>query len=310
MPLDEILRLKRKELKREKKQRPLSGLRRAAEKGGQPRSFADALRSNGNVRIIGEVKKASPSKGVIKENFDHVAIAKEYEAAGVGALSVLTEKSKFEGNLRFLKEIRKAVNLPILRKDFLLDEYHIWQARAAGADAVLLIVAILEDDELKALNELAARLGMDAIIEVHNEEEMERALHIEPRILGVNNRDLSTFETHLDTTSKLKEIFDAHELSRKDCVFVSESGIHNSDHMRLLKKLRVDAALIGESFMRADSIAEKMNEFRQKSDHQLRNESMRSLTRFQSSDEIERRGDERPRQNMRRRAHGGRAGGV
>lgn len=303
MPLDGILQSKEEELKKEKAKMPLSDLRRAAKKAGDPRSFANALRFNGNVRIIGEVKKASPSKGVIKGNFNPVAIAEEYEDAGVDALSVLTEESKFKGRLQHLEKIREAVNLPILRKDFMLDEYHIWQARAAGADAVLLIVAILEDAKLKELSELAADLGMAAIIEVHNEAELKRALRIEPKILGVNNRNLNTFKTKLETTFTLRPRVP------REIIFVSESGIDTHDHIRQLEENGVDAALIGESFMRANSIAKKMAEFREKNDPPPHNESVRPLTHFESPVEMEGRSDERSRQDMRHHAHGGRAGG-
>ncbi len=258
MPLKKILQFKRKELEREKNQTPLPDFRLAAKKAGQPRPFVDALRSDGNVRIIGEVKKASPSKGVIRDNFNPVDIAKEYERAGVDALSVLTEKSKFEGDLQFLKDIRKAVNLPILRKDFLLDEYHIRQAYAAGADAVLLIAAILGDAELRSLKRLTEQLGMTALIEVHDEAELKRALSMEPRMIGVNNRNLRTFETTLETTFALRPRVP------KEIVFVSESGIRARADMRQLEAHRVDAVLIGESFMRAESISDKVAELRGK----------------------------------------------
>lgn len=252
----EICQHKRRETEQRRAQTPLSELQSAAEAAPAPRPFADALRFNGAPRLIAEVKKASPSKGVLRADFRPVQIAREYEAAGADALSVLTDEHFFQGSLRYLTEIRAAVRLPILRKDFTLDEYHVWEARAAGADAVLLIAAALDDAQLRSLKRLTEQLGMTALIEVHDEAELERALSTEPRMIGVNNRNLRTFETTLETAFALRPRVP------REIVFVSESGIHTRADMRLLEAHRVDAVLIGESLMRAESISEKVDELR------------------------------------------------
>ena len=194
---------------------------------------------------ICEVKKASPSKGLIAPAFPYLEIAKEYQEAGAAAISCLTEPFYFQGSDRYLQEITAAVDIPVLRKDFTVDEYMIFQAAAYGAAAVLLICAILNDEQLKEYRELAEELGMDALVEAHDEEEAERALKSGARIIGVNNRDLKTFQVDMQNSIRLRK------LAPENVVFVSESGIKTSDDIRKLYDNQVDAVLIGETLMRS-----------------------------------------------------------
>lgn len=219
----------------------------------EPLDFEASLKTEG-IRIISEVKKASPSKGVIRENFNPIEIAKIYESSGAAAMSVLTDEKYFQGSLDYLKDIRTQSNLPILRKDFTLGEYDIYEARAAGADAVLLIAAILEEIELNGLLTVADRLGMTALVEVHDEEEMDAALGTGATVIGVNNRDLSTFNTDIETTKRLATMVPS------DCVLVSESGINTPEDIRYLKDAGANAFLIGEALMREDDIGAKLKE--------------------------------------------------
>ena len=209
-----------------------------------PHSFYQALKKEG-MSYICEVKKASPSKGLIAPAFPYLEIAKEYQEAGAAAISCLTEPFYFQGSDRYLQEITAAVDIPVLRKDFTVDEYMIFQAAAYGAEAVLLICAILNDEQLKEYRELAEELGMDALVEAHDEEEAERALKSGARIIGVNNRDLKTFQVDMQNSIRLRK------LAPENVVFVSESGIKTSDDIRKLYDNQVDAVLIGETLMRS-----------------------------------------------------------
>ena len=209
-----------------------------------PHSFYQALKKEG-MSYICEVKKASPSKGLIAPAFPYLEIAKEYQEAGAAAISGLTEPFYFQGSDRYLQEITAAVDIPVLRKDFTVDEYMIFQAAAYGAAAVLLICAILNDEQLKEYRELAEELGMDALVEAHDEEEAERALKSGARIIGVNNRDLKTFQVDMQNSIRLRK------LAPENVVFVSESGIKTSDDIRKLYDNQVDAVLIGETLMRS-----------------------------------------------------------
>lgn len=208
-------------------------------------SFLEALKKEG-MSYICEVKKASPSKGLIAPDFPYLKIAKEYEAAGASAISCLTEPYYFQGSDRYLEEITSEVKIPVLRKDFTVDEYMIYQARAFGASAVLLICAILDDVQLKSYRELAESIGMDALVEAHDEREVERALRCGAKIVGVNNRDLRTFQVDMANSIRLRK------MAPEDVVFVSESGIRTSDDIRRLYENQVDAVLIGETLMRSD----------------------------------------------------------
>ena len=206
-------------------------------------SFLEALKKPG-MSYICEVKKASPSKGLIAPDFPYLDIAKEYEQAGASAISCLTEPFYFQGADRYLQEISQAVNIPVLRKDFTVDEYMIYQAKAFGASAVLLICAILDNSQLKAFGELAQELGLDALVEAHDQWEVDRALKLGAKIVGVNNRNLHDFTVDMGNSIRLRNMAPA------DTVFVSESGIKTAEDIRILYENKVDAVLIGETLMR------------------------------------------------------------
>jgi len=207
-------------------------------------SFLEALKKPG-MSYICEVKKASPSKGLIAPDFPYLDIAKEYEQAGASAISCLTEHFYFQGADRYLQEISQAVNIPVLRKDFTVDEYMLYQAKAFGASAVLLICAILDNSQLKAFGELAQELGLDALVEAHDQWEVDRALNLGAKIVGVNNRNLHDFTVDMGNSIRLRNMAPA------DTVFVSESGIKTAEDIRILYENKVDAVLIGETLMRS-----------------------------------------------------------
>ena len=196
--------------------------------------------------IIAEIKKASPSAGIISKNFDPILKAKEYESFGVSALSILTEEDYFLGNIQYLKDIRANTSLPILRKDFIVDDYQIYESKLIGADCILLIASILNDDELKIFSETAEKLKLDYIIEVHNEEELHRIENFSSAIIGVNNRNLKTFEVDINNSIKLKKIF------KEDNIFISESGIKSKKDIQQLQQHNINVFLIGESMMKGD----------------------------------------------------------
>ena len=207
-------------------------------------TFLQALKKDG-MSYICEVKKASPPKGLIAPDFPYLAIAKEYEQAGASAISCLTEPFYFQGADQYLKEIAATVQIPVLRKDFTVDEYMIYQAKSLGASAVLLICAILDDGELRAYRQLAKELGLDALVEAHDEYEVDRALNLGAEIVGVNNRDLRTFQVDMNNSIRLRK------MAPDNVVFVSESGIRTPEDIRLLYENKVDAVLIGETLMRS-----------------------------------------------------------
>lgn len=249
--LDEILRVKRDEIER---LRPRADeLDRAALRRNDFREFRASLkRADRTLAIIGEVKKASPSAGIISESFDPVAVARTYERGGAAAISVLTDEKFFHGSLEHLRDVRSEVSLPVLRKDFILDEIQIAEACAAGADAILLIVAALEQNQLKVLAATAAKYQLDALVEVHTLDELERALDAGAEIIGINNRDLATFEIDLGVTEKLSE-----EMPN-DVVLVSESGIKSAADVKRVKGCGVDAILVGEALMRGQLSIEQL----------------------------------------------------
>lgn len=252
MILDDITEKRKIQLEREKSVISDEQMKKLAEKSDMPViSFSGALKAH-RLSVICEVKKASPSKGLIKADFDPVAIAKEYENAGADAISCLTEEFYFKGSPEYLKEIRKAVKIPILRKDFVFDEYQVYEAKYIGANAVLLIAAILSPKRLDRLYKLAKSLGLECLIEVHSAEELEKVSPLDFKILGVNNRNLKTFEVDLNTTAKLKENIPA------DKILVSESGIKTNGDMKLILGLGADAVLIGETLMRSSDIAAEL----------------------------------------------------
>ena len=219
------------------------------------KSFYQALAKKG-LSIIGEVKKASPSKGIIAEDFPYLQIAKDYEAAGIDAISCLTEPKYFLGKDQYLQEIAQAVSVPVLRKDFLIDPYQIYQAKLLGAKAILLIVSLLGERELKEFLSLAGKLGLDALVECHDEEEIRCALSVGAEIIGVNNRNLKTFSVNLENSLSLRNLVPKGQL------FVAESGMSKAEELRLLEEAGVDGVLIGESLMRAESKKEKLQELR------------------------------------------------
>lgn len=210
-----------------------------------PRDFAGALSRPSSINIISELKKASPSRGVIRQEYAPAALAATLEEAGAAALSVLTEEDFFSGSLADLKEASRVTKIPILRKDFIVDPWQVWETRAAGADSFLLIVAILEDSTLRELLDLGRSLKMEALVEVHSREELERALAAGARIIGVNNRDLRDFQVHVETSLKLAEAIP------DDCIAVSESGLRSHDDLRRLQLAGYDAFLIGEHVMQS-----------------------------------------------------------
>ncbi len=231
---------------------PLETLEKRADLGlGGRRDFRAALRGR-QPAIIAEMKKASPSRGVLSHSFDPAGLAREYELGGAAALSVLTDESFFQGSLEDLRAARAAAALPVLRKDFTVDEYHVIEAAAHGADAILLIVAILETAQMRALRELAARYRMAALAEVHTEAELERALAAGADLIGVNNRDLKTFEVKLETSLRLAPMIPA------GVVKVAESGIHSAAEIRRLREAGFDAFLVGEHLMQAAEPAEAL----------------------------------------------------
>ncbi len=259
--LDQILADKRDEVARRKQSVPVESLRETIANLPRPRNFFQAVTTRGKkpLNLIAEVKKASPSAGVIRADFDPVKIALAYEAGGADALSVLTDEKYFQGKLEYIQLVRDAVKLPVLRKDFLIDPYQVYEARAAGADAILLIAEALPINELIDLQILATELNMTSLIEVHDMDNLIRVRdhvigfpHRSYSLLGINNRDLRTFKTDLGTTLRMAELVE----DRK--VLVSESGINTKDDITKLAAAGVGAVLIGESLMRSDDIGGKI----------------------------------------------------
>ena len=250
MILDEIVKDKRIRLTEHKAAYPLSAARQDAEDACKDPSRCDDRfyknLSKSGISIIGEFKKASPSLGVIEQKIDLTERIDEYNES-VDAISVLTEEDHFNGNIGYLKSVRTITKLPILRKDFMIDEYQFYEAKAAGADAVLLITAILDDAQMKSFYELSRELKLGVLVETHDEHEIERALKIDPRIIGVNNRNLNDFSIDINNTKKLKKYIPDNKL------YVAESGIMDDKDVRFLKETGVDAFLIGRAFMESDN---------------------------------------------------------
>jgi indole-3-glycerol phosphate synthase len=241
--LDEIVATKRDEVASAKAVRPEAELRRAAESAPPPRDFLAALAAQGPIKLIAEVKKASPSRGVIRDDFHPVEIARTYEQHGATCLSVLTDERYFQGSLQYLHDIRTQVGIPVLRKDFLIDSYQLLEARLAGADAVLLIAECLEDDQLRRLHEGACRLGMTPLVEFYQPENLSRVLDSGARLIGINNRDLRTFEVDVAHTIRMRQRIP------EECVVVGESGIHSRADVIRLEQAGVNAILVGEHLM-------------------------------------------------------------
>lgn len=252
--LNKILAVKNQEVAAALSAKPLPVMRADAEQAPPVRDFVGAIRKKitaGKPAIIAEIKKASPSKGVIRADFGPAAIAGSYERHGAACLSVLTDEQFFQGSEEYLKQARAACDLPVLRKDFMVHEYQIYQSRAMGADAILLIASALTLSQMKSFEKLAHKLGMDVLVEVHDGKELEVALQLSTRLIGINNRNLRTFEVSLQTTLDLLARIAASEKAN-DCIVVTESGIFTPDDVRLMRDHRVNAFLVGEAFMRAE----------------------------------------------------------
>lgn len=262
--LDMIVETKRGEVQRAKSQVPLNRLKEIISHSTPPRDFYGSLcRSTASLHVIAEIKKASPSAGLIRPDFDPVSIAGSYEAGGATALSVLTDETYFQGRNEFISMVKGASKLPVLRKDFVIDEYQVHESRAIGADAILLIAAIVSDANLDAWSRLAFELGMSSLVEVHNADELRRVQpFISPQrraILGINNRDLKIQRTDLTTTSKLAAVL------APGTSFISESGIKSFEDMTQMKAAGAMGVLVGESLMKSDNPGEKLKELIQES---------------------------------------------
>ena len=254
--LDELAMHAKMRVVEARNREPLSVVRERAEARPFPDFAFEKALSGPDLAFICEVKKASPSKGLIAPEFPYVQIAKDYEAAGADAISVLTEPRWFLGSKEYLNEIADAVSVPCLRKDFTVDEYMIWSARARGASAVLLICAILDDARLRAFRELADELGLSALVEAHEEREVERALKAGARVVGVNNRDLRDFTVDTGNSTRLRSLIP------DDVLYVSESGVKTAEDVAQLRAMGADAVLIGETLMRAADKTAKLAELR------------------------------------------------
>ena len=247
--LKKIVDHKLEEIEASKSKTPLADIAKAASDGRPVRDFVAALQTPNEISLIAEVKKASPSKGVIREDFDPVSIARAYESAGASCVSVLTDENFFQGHRDFLVQVGQAIKLPTLRKDFIIDPWQVYDARAAGADAVLLIAECLDAERLLDLHSLINELGMTALVELYDRENIEKVMACEPSLVGVNNRDLNTFEVNLDHSIEIRRSLP------QELTFVSESGISSPAEVSQLLQANVDAILVGESLMRADDIA-------------------------------------------------------
>ncbi len=255
--LKKIVARKRQEITDRSAQVSLSHLLDRQAAAAAPRGFAEAIAGKidaGGSGVIAEIKKASPSKGILREDFRPADIARSYERGGAACLSVLTDRDFFQGKDAYLEQARAVCALPVIRKDFIVDPYQVHEARAIGADCILLIVACLDDAMLKELNDLAHELGMDVLIEVHDSGEMQRALRVDNRLIGINNRNLRSFEVSLDVT------LDMLNMVPKDRILVTESGIHTRDDVQLMRANEVHAFLVGEAFMRAADPGAKLAE--------------------------------------------------
>jgi indole-3-glycerol phosphate synthase len=254
MILDRILANKYLEVAQRRIVVPIEQMREQALAQTPPRDFLGALQRAGRPALIAECKKASPSKGLLRPDYDPAQLARTYAENGAAALSVLTDEKFFQGSLNDLSTAREAAKLPALRKDFIVDSYQVYEARAAGSDAVLLIVAALRLDQLQELQQLINELGMTALAEVHDESEVETALKIGPKLIGVNNRNLHDFSVDLQTTGRLRKCIPP------EIAFVAESGIHSAEDVSRVRDMGVDAILVGEALVTASDVGMKVRE--------------------------------------------------
>lgn len=252
-----ILNRKREEIVERSAKVSLDELKQQCQSADAVRGFIASIENkinNGQSAVIAEIKKASPSKGLLRENFNPAEIASSYATHGAACLSILTDSDYFQGHEDYLKQARAACNLPVIRKDFIIDPYQVYEARVIDADCILLIVSALDDETLQQLLDLAHELGMDVLMEVHDEQEMQRALKTGARLIGINNRNLRTFDTSLDTTLNMLDMVNENH------ILVTESGIHSSEDVQLMRDHKVNAFLVGETFMRAQDPGEKLAE--------------------------------------------------
>ncbi|MBL7069151.1 MAG: indole-3-glycerol phosphate synthase TrpC [Candidatus Omnitrophica bacterium] len=254
MILTKIVEEKKKEVEIAKEKLSLEKMQKQLMVLPSSRGFKQAITKSHEVSLIAEIKKASPSSGLLRRDFEPVKIAQVYRAYGARALSVLTDEKFFQGKLSYIDIIRKEVYLPILRKDFIIDKYQIYESKLAGADAVLFIAGLLSRSEMFQFLEICKNLAMDAVVEIHNEEDLHKALSVDSHIIGINNRNLHTFEVDLEVTSNLVNSIP------EDKTVISESGIQTYENIMFLKSLGIDAVLIGETFMRSDDIGTKVRE--------------------------------------------------
>jgi len=255
--LVKILNRKREEISERSAQVSIEQLKQQCESADAVRGFIKSIENkiaNKQSAVIAEIKKASPSKGLLRENFKPAEIAKSYADHGAACLSILTDKDYFQGDEEYLKQARAACTLPVIRKDFIIDPYQVYEARAIDADCILLIVAALDDEALQSLFDLAHALGMDVLMEVHDKDEMRRALKTGARLIGINNRNLRNFDTSLDTTLSMLDMVNENH------ILVTESGIHTKENVQLMRDNKVNAFLVGEAFMRAENPGEKLAE--------------------------------------------------
>ncbi|MCK4325155.1 indole-3-glycerol phosphate synthase TrpC [bacterium] len=253
--LEEIIEHKRVEVEARKKKVGLADLKSKLADAPQIRSFKEAIsKPTNNINLIAEIKRASPSAGLIRKDFHPVEIAKIYQEAGAAAISILTDEKFFEGSIDFLPQVKREVSLPLLRKDFIIDEYQIYESRTYGADALLLIAGTLSEAQMTEFLSLSHDLEMDCLVEVHNEEELKKVLETPAEIIGINNRDLSTFQVDLSTTRRLRKLIPDSK------IVVAESGIRSREDVQLLAEEKVDAILVGESLLRSKDTRGKIEE--------------------------------------------------
>ncbi len=254
MILAKIIEEKRKEIERSERRVSLNDLKDRAKTVSVKSTFKKFISRKGRINLIAEIKKSSPSKGIIRADFDPTKIALTYQASGASAISVLTDERFFDGKLEYLRLVKSRVTIPVLRKDFIISEYQVYESAVNGADAILLIAGILTPEELNRYFGIAKELGMDVLVEVHNEEDVEKAVASHAAVIGINNRELSTFNVDLATTQRLVRLIPENK------VIVSESGIETYEQVMFLKSLGVNAVLIGETFMKAEDIGAKVRE--------------------------------------------------